>query len=95
MLFKGDKMKLNENFILKNIAGTAVVVPVGDAVNDVKGMITLNGPAEIIWKGLENGKSIDGIVEEIKSEYDAQEDVIRNDVDAFLNKLRNYKILID
>ena len=88
-------MKLNENFILKNIAGTAVVVPVGDAVNDVKGMITLNGPAEIIWKGLENGKSIDGIVEEIKSEYDASEDVIRNDVDAFLNKLRNYKILID
>ncbi len=86
-------MKLNENFILKNIAGTAVVVPVGEAVNDIKGMITLNGPAEIIWKGLENGKNIDSIVEEIKSEYDAQEDVIRNDVDAFLNKLRTYKIL--
>lgn len=95
MLFKGDKMKLNENYILKNIAGTAVVVPVGDAVNDVKGMITLNGPAEIIWKGLENGKTIDGIVDEIKNEYDAQEDVIRNDVDAFLEKLRNYKILVD
>lgn len=95
MLFKGDKMKLNENYILKNIAGTAVVVPVGDAVNDVKGMITLNGPAEIIWKGLENGKTIDGIVDEIKNEYDAQEDVIRSDVDAFLCKLRNYKILVD
>ncbi len=86
-------MKLNENFILKNIAGTAVVVPVGEAVNDVKGMITLNGPAEIIWKGLENGKTIDSIVEEIKNEYDASEDVIRNDVDAFLKKLRTFKIL--
>lgn len=88
-------MKINENFILKNIAGTAVVVPVGEAVNDVKGMITLNGPAEIIWKGLQNEKSIDCIVEEIKSEYDASEDVIRTDVDAFLNKLRTYKILVD
>ena len=88
-------MKLNENYILKNIAGTAVVVPVGDAVNDIKGMITLNGPAEIIWKGLQNGKSIESIVEEIKSEYDASEDVIKNDVDAFLNKLRTYKILVD
>ncbi len=88
-------MKLNENFILKNIAGTAVVVPVGDAVKDIKGMITLNGPAEIIWKGLQDGKNIDSIVTEIKTEYDASEDVIRNDVDAFLNKLRTHKILVD
>jgi hypothetical protein len=88
-------MRINENFIMKKIAGTAVVVPVGEAVNDVKGMITLNGPAEIIWKGLQNGKNIDSLVEEIKAEYDAPEDVIRTDVDAFLNKLRNYKILID
>ena len=88
-------MKINENYILKNIAGTAVVVPVGEAVNDIKGMITLNGPAEIIWKGLLSDKSIDCIVEEIKAEYDAPEDVIRNDVDAFLNKLRAYKILVD
>lgn len=88
-------MKLNENYILKNIAGTAVVVPVGDAVNDIKGMITLNGPAEIIWKGLQNGKNIESIVMEIKTEYDATEEVIKNDVDAFLNKLRAYKILVD
>ena len=81
-------MKLNENYILKNIAGTAVVVPVGDAVNDVKGMITLNGPAEIIWKGLQNGENIERIVEEIKSEYDAPENVIKNDVAAFLDKLK-------
>lgn len=88
-------MKLNENFILKNIAGTAVVVPVGEAVNDIKGMITLNGPAEIIWKGLQNGDNIERIVEEIKSEYDAPENVIKNDVAAFLNKLRTHKILVD
>lgn len=95
MLFLGDIMKLNENYILKNIAGTAVVVPVGDAVNDVKGMITLNGPAEIIWKGLQNGENIERIVEEIKSEYDAPENVIKNDVAAFLDKLKAYKILVD
>ncbi len=88
-------MKLSENYILKNIAGTAVVVPVGDAVKDIKGMITLNGPAEIIWKGLQENKSIDDIANEIKSEYDADEDVIRADIDAFLLKLKAYKILVD
>lgn len=86
-------MKLNENYILKTVAGMPVVVPVGDAVNDIHGMITLNGPAEIIWKALENGKAYGEIVEEIKSEYDVDEDVIKKDLDAFLEKLKNYKIL--
>ena len=74
-------MKLSENYILKTVAGTAVVVPVGDAVNDIRGMITLNGPAETIWKCLENGMD------------DAPEDVLRNDLTAFIEKLKNYKIV--
>lgn len=86
-------MKLSENFILKTVAGTAVVVPVGDAVNDIKGMITLNGPAETIWKCLENGMDYEGIVVQLKSEYDAPEDVLRTDLTAFLDKLKAYKIL--
>ena len=86
-------MKLNENYILKTVAGMPVVVPVGDAVNNIHGMITLNGPAEIIWKALEAGKQYDEIIADIKSEYDAPEDVIKKDLDAFLEKLRNHNIL--
>lgn len=86
-------MKLNENYILKTVAGMPVVVPVGDAVNNIRGMITLNGPAEIIWKALESGKSYDEIVAQIKAEYDSEEDIIKADLDAFLEKLKNYKIL--
>ena len=86
-------MKLNENYILKTVAGMPVVVPVGDAVNNIRGMITLNGPAEVIWKGLEEGKTYDEIIDIIKGEYDAPEDVIKADTDAFLEKLKNYKIL--
>lgn len=86
-------MKINENYILKTVAGMPVVVPVGEAVNNIRGMITLNGPAEIIWKALEEGKSYDEIISQIKSEYDAPEDVIKNDLDAFLEKLKNYNIL--
>ncbi len=86
-------MKLNENYILKTVAGMPVVVPVGEAVNNIHGMITLNGPAEIIWKALEENKSYDEIVALIKSDYDADEDVIKADLNAFIDKLKNYKIL--
>ncbi len=87
------KMKLNENYVLKTVAGTPVVVPVGEAVNNIKGMITLNGPAEVIWKALEQGKDFEEIVACLRSEYDAPEDVLCNDLTAFLEKLESYKIL--
>ena len=86
-------MKLNENYVLKTVAGTPVVVPVGDAISNIKGMITLNGPAEVIWKALEQGKEVDEIVSQLKSEYDAPEDVLRADLTAFLDKLQQYKSL--
>lgn len=86
-------MKLSENYILKTVAGTAVVVPVGDAVNDIRGMITLNGPAETIWKCLENNMDYEGIIAQLKVEYDAPEDVLRTDLTAFIEKLKAYKIL--
>ena len=86
-------MKLNENYVLKTVAGTPVVVPVGDAVNNIKGMITLNGPAEVIWKALEQGADYEKIVAKLKSEYDAPEELLRKDLTAFLEKLESYKIL--
>lgn len=86
-------MKLNENYVLKTVAGTPVVVPVGDAIKNIKGMITLNGPAEVIWKALEQGKDFEEIVAQLKSEYDAPEDVLRADLTAFVDKLYSYNIL--
>ena len=35
-------MKINENFLLREVAGNAVVVPVGDAADRFSGMIKLN-----------------------------------------------------
>lgn len=86
-------MKLNENYVLKTVAGTPVVVPVGDAISNIKGMITLNGPAEFIWKALEQGKGFEDIVAGLKVEYDAPEEVLRADLTAFIDKLEKYNIL--
>ena len=86
-------MKLNENYILKTIAGSPVVVPVGEAVNQVKGMITLNGPAEVIWKCLENGDDFDAVLATLKAKYDAPEELLKKDLNAFVEKLKGLGIL--
>ena len=62
-------MKLSENFVLKNIAGENVVMPVGEAVGKINGMIKLNPSAKVIWESLEANKDFDGILEEMKNNF--------------------------
>ena len=88
-------MKLSENYILKTIAGSPVVVPVGDAVDNIKGMITLNGSAEVIWKCLENGDDFNAIFNTLKSKYDAPEELLKSDLVAFIEKLQKLNIIIE
>ena len=89
-------MKLSENFVLKNIAGATVVMPVGDAVGKINGMIKLNPSAKIIWESLEANKDFNGILEEMKNNFtDVDEATLKEDINYFLNKLRELEILID
>ena len=89
-------MKLSENFVLKNIAGANVVMPVGEAVGKINGMIKLNLSAKVIWDSLEANKDFDGILEEMKNTFnDVDEETLKEDINAFLNKLREHEILVD
>ena len=87
-------MKINENFVLKSIAGEAVVMPVGDAVNKINGMIKLNPTAEIMWKALETEATIEDVISDVRANcQNINEDTIIEDVVAFTEKLRNLGIL--
>lgn len=89
-------MKLSGNFVLKNIAGENVVMPVGEAVGKINGMIKLNPSAKVIWESLEANKDFDGILEEMKNNFNGVDDAtLRDDINYFLNKLREHEILVD
>ena len=47
-------MKLKDGFLLKEIAGSWVVVPVGEQVVDFQMMITLNETGAFLWEKLKN-----------------------------------------
>lgn len=87
-------MKINENFVLKTIAGEAVVMPVGEAVSKVNGMIKLNPTAEVIWKALEKETDFESVINEVKANCDGvDEATLRDDVTAFIEKLKKLGIL--
>lgn len=87
-------MRIEKDFVLREIAGEYVIVPTGKTVLEFNGLITVNEVGVLIWKLLQKGVSFDEIVEEILREYDVEESVVREDVLDFLDQLEKGGILV-
>ena len=82
-------MKLNQGFVLREVAGTWVVLPVGQASVDFNGMISLNDTGALLWKTLEQGADRETLVTALTEEYDVTPEQAAQDVDKFLDALKN------
>lgn len=86
-------MKIHKQLVKRNIAGDVILVPVGDASLELKGLLTLNETGERIWSLLPDAASEDEIFQALLEEYDVEPSVLHTDVDAFFAKLRELAII--
>lgn len=83
-----DKVyKINEGFMLRNVAGNYVVVAVGKASKKFNGMINLNSTSAFMFECLINGMTEMELVNKVLEEYEISEEVCKRDVKAFLEAL--------
>jgi sensor domain CHASE-containing protein len=85
-------MKLKKGFVLREVAGETVVVPVNAELN-FNGMITLNETAKVLWKVLENETTEDALVKALLGEFNVDEATAQNDVALFIQKLKGLDFL--
>ena len=88
-------MKLEKEFVLREIAGDYVIVPVGKTVIEFNGLITVNEVGVSIWNMLQNEVTFDQIVQGILNEYEVEESVAREDIREFLDQLIDGGILTE
>ena len=81
-------MKIKKNFILREVAGTYIVVAVGEAVKNFKSIINLNGTGAFLWKKLEKGATAEELVKGIIEEYEVEEEIAKKDVLEFVQRLK-------
>lgn len=86
-------MKIKREFVLREIAGDLLLVPTGKTALDLNGMLTLNEVGADIWKMLPEVKNEEEIVQRLLKDYEATAEEIRPDVGAFLDRLRELKII--
>lgn len=80
-------MKRNPDFLMREVADTVVVVPVGAASASFPGMITLNASGAFLWEQLAQEQSVDTLVAALLEQYEVTEAMARTDVEKFLEKL--------
>ena len=81
-------MKLKENLVLREVAGTWVVLPLAAKALDFNGMLSLNETGVMLWHLLENECQKEELVTALLNEYDVSKDIASADVDEFLRTLR-------
>lgn len=80
-------MKLNPDFILRQVAGTWVAVPVGMTCVSFNGMLSLNDSGAMLWRVLEKGGSREDLAEALTSAYEVDAVTALADADEFLATL--------
>lgn len=84
-------MKIKEGYLLREVAGNHVVIPAGKL--DFDGMITLNETGVTIWKTLSKPCTREEIINSLLEEYDVSRETASQDVDNFLEKLREADLI--
>jgi hypothetical protein len=83
----------NPDFIYRRIVDESVLVPIHQDVADMNSIYTLNGVGAFIWECLEQPATAAEVLERLVREYDADLDVLTNDLQRFLTEMININAL--
>jgi hypothetical protein len=86
-------MKIKSGFVIREIAGQYMAVPVGERVNDLHGMIALNETGAFIWKLLENEKTEEDLARALTEEYEVSYTEALEAVKEFRELMEKEKVL--
>lgn len=91
-------MKIKDGFLLREIAGVYIVVPIGERVMDFNGLLTLNETGAFLWKAANENSDMepdtDILAESLADEYDVSISDAKQDVSEFINVLKDNHIIV-
>lgn len=86
-------MKIKKDFILRKVADSYVVVPVGKLTLDFNGIINLNETGAFLFEILQKGAEREELIERMLVEYEVTPEKAAADIDIFLEKVKNADVL--
>lgn len=81
-------MKIKDGFIMKDVAGSKVVLPLGERQTEIRGIITFNDIGAEVFNMLDGTNSVEEIIAKIVKDYDAPYETVKSDVEKLIEKMR-------
>ncbi len=83
-------MKIKDNFLLKNVAGKTIVVPVGSAAINFNAVVTLNDTGAFLFQKLQaNDCTEQDLADALCAEYVVDRETALRDISAFITKIND------
>ncbi|MGN0521645.1 MAG: PqqD family protein [Eubacterium sp.] len=86
-------MKIKSGFAKREIAGSVIVVPVGQTTKEFNGMITLNQSGSFFWDCFCNDITVDEAVKMVTAEYEVDEQTAKKDIEKFIKMLDEHGLI--
>lgn len=86
-------MRVKKDYMLKNVAGYYVVVPVGDGALNFNGIINLNESGATLWNAMADDVTEEALVAALTAEYDVDETRAAEDVKTFVKKMKEANLI--
>lgn len=86
-------MKLKEGFVLRDVAGESIVVPIAERVVDFNGLMTLNATARVLWEQLQTEQTEADLAAALTERFEVTDETARADVAAFVALLAEKGLL--
>lgn len=87
-------MRVASDFMLREIAGEYVIIPVGSSALKFNGLITVNDTGAFLWKLLQEETTQEALVEAMLQEYEVDSQTASQDVADFLAYLGEKDLLL-
>jgi len=85
-------MKIKEGFVVRQAAGSYVVIKQGGEA-DLRRMVTINESGALIWDCIAEGLTEGEIARKITDEYDIDLETAKKDVAIFIARMKEADVL--
>lgn len=85
--------KANPDFLLRNVAGEAVLVPVGEAGIFENSVISLNDTCRFLWQAFQEPRTVEEVIAEAREEYTDPDSELEQGVKDFVREYLKYGLL--
>ena len=88
-------MRLNGDFLIRPFGGKMIAVSVSDSGVTKNAFVSMNSSTAFVWELLQDDISYDELLSAMLEKYDADEETIKADLDAFLSQALSSGIIIE